>query len=193
MSKTKELSKDTRDVMVHLNKTRMCQSTTGNERRGNQLLEQFIENGTNTRSLAVFLDLQLHARPRIVGYKWCGQPWENNPGLQRGNWSTCPGLSQVCQRLDLDDPEEGWENFPRSDCYQSGTLEKVELHPQNTIPTVKHRGGIKICSCYSVKVTGRLICGKKRMNVKHLLPPFRLCYSFVAKYNTANTFEKCTS
>lgn len=43
----------------------------------------------------------------------------------------------------------------------------AELHPKNTIPTVKHRGGLEM-SCFlvvfSAKGTGRLICVKERMN-----------------------------
>uniref|UniRef100_A0A8C4SHL5 Transposase Tc1-like domain-containing protein n=1 Tax=Erpetoichthys calabaricus TaxID=27687 RepID=A0A8C4SHL5_ERPCA len=52
----------------------------------------------------------------------------------------------------LDDPEEDWEN-------------NAELHPKNTIPTVKHGGGnIMLWGCFSAKGPGRLIRVKERMN-----------------------------
>ena len=42
---------------------------------------------------------------------------------------------------------------------------KAELHPKNTIPTVKYGGGnIMLWGCFSAKRTGRLYCIKKRMN-----------------------------
>ncbi len=41
----------------------------------------------------------------------------------------------------------------------------AELHPKNTIPTVKHGGGnIMLWGCFSAKGPGRLICVKERMN-----------------------------
>uniref|UniRef100_A0AAX7T1U1 Tc1-like transposase DDE domain-containing protein n=1 Tax=Astatotilapia calliptera TaxID=8154 RepID=A0AAX7T1U1_ASTCA len=41
----------------------------------------------------------------------------------------------------------------------------TELHPKNTIPTVKHGGGnIMLWGCFSAKGTGRLIRVKDRMN-----------------------------
>lgn len=39
----------------------------------------------------------------------------------------------------------------------------AELHPKNTIPTVKHRGGNMLWGCFSAKA-GTLICNKERMN-----------------------------
>ncbi|KAI3361557.1 hypothetical protein L3Q82_013694 [Scortum barcoo] len=41
----------------------------------------------------------------------------------------------------------------------------AELHPKNTIPTVKHGGGnIMLWGCFSAKGPGRLIRVKERMN-----------------------------
>uniref|UniRef100_A0A8C7M569 Tc1-like transposase DDE domain-containing protein n=1 Tax=Oncorhynchus mykiss TaxID=8022 RepID=A0A8C7M569_ONCMY len=41
----------------------------------------------------------------------------------------------------------------------------AELHPKNTIPTVKHGGGnIMLWGCFSAKGPGRLLCVKERMN-----------------------------
>uniref|UniRef100_A0A8C4T4K4 Transposase Tc1-like domain-containing protein n=1 Tax=Erpetoichthys calabaricus TaxID=27687 RepID=A0A8C4T4K4_ERPCA len=72
-------------------------------------------------------------------------------------------------REHLDDPEEDWENVLWSD---ETKIERrvwrrknAELHPKNTIPTVKHGGGnIMLWGCFSAKGPGRLICVKERMN-----------------------------
>uniref|UniRef100_A0A803JIR7 Transposase Tc1-like domain-containing protein n=1 Tax=Xenopus tropicalis TaxID=8364 RepID=A0A803JIR7_XENTR len=76
----------------------------------------------------------------------------------------------------LDDPEEAWEkvmwseetkvelfglNFTR----RVWRKNKDELHPKNTIPTVKYGGGnIMLWGCFSVKGTEQLHCIKERMN-----------------------------
>ncbi len=46
-----------------------------------------------------------------------------------------------------------------------GGEKNAELHPKNTISTVKHGGGnIMLWGCFSAKGPGRLICVKERMN-----------------------------
>ncbi|KAI3373402.1 hypothetical protein L3Q82_022007 [Scortum barcoo] len=57
------------------------------------------------------------------------------------------------------------------DLHQAGKTESAigeenaELHPKNTIPTVKHGGGnIMLWGCFSAKGPGRLIRVKERMN-----------------------------
>ncbi|KAK3574689.1 hypothetical protein QTP86_013045 [Hemibagrus guttatus] len=96
-------------------------------------------------------------------------------------------------REHLDDPEEDWENVIWSDETKIELFGKnstcgvwrrknAELHPKNTIPTVKHGGGnIMLWGCFSAKGPGRLIRVKERMNgamyreilSKNLLPSAR--------------------
>ncbi len=57
-----------------------------------------------------------------------------------------------------------WKTFPDSTCCV-WRRKNAELHPKNTIPTVKHGGGnIMLWGCFSAKGPGRLICVKERMN-----------------------------
>ncbi len=79
-------------------------------------------------------------------------------------------------REHLDDPEEDWENviwsdetkielFGKNSTCHVWRRKNAELHPKNTIPTVKHGGGnIMLWGCFSAKGPGRLICVKERMN-----------------------------
>lgn len=93
----------------------------------------------------------------------------------------------------LDDPEEDWGNVMWSDetkieLFGLNTTRCVwrkrnaELHPKNTIPTVKHGGGnIMLWGCFSAKGTGRLVRVNGKMNGtmycdilgKNLLPSVR--------------------
>ncbi|KAK3564010.1 hypothetical protein QTP86_006830 [Hemibagrus guttatus] len=96
-------------------------------------------------------------------------------------------------REHLDDPEEDWENviwsdetkielFGKNSTCRVWRRTNAELHPKNTIPTVKHGGGnIMLWGCFSAKGPGRLIRVKERMNgamyreilSKNLLPSAR--------------------
>ncbi|KAK3523887.1 hypothetical protein QTP70_015717 [Hemibagrus guttatus] len=96
-------------------------------------------------------------------------------------------------REHLDDPEEDWENaiwsdetkielFGKNSTCRVWRRKNAELHPKNTIPTVKHGGGnIMLWCCFSAKGPGRLIRVKERMNgamyreilSKNLLPSAR--------------------
>ncbi|KAJ4924834.1 hypothetical protein JOQ06_003784 [Pogonophryne albipinna] len=79
-------------------------------------------------------------------------------------------------REHLDDPEEDWENviwsdetkielFGKNSTRRVRRRKNAELHPKNTIPTVKHGGGnIMLWGCFSAKGPGRLIRVKERMN-----------------------------
>ncbi|CAJ0919377.1 unnamed protein product [Ranitomeya imitator] len=79
-------------------------------------------------------------------------------------------------REHFDDPEEFWENvlwsdetklelFGRNTTCRVWKKKNTELHPSNTIPTVKHGGGtIMIWGCFSAKGPGRLIRVHERMN-----------------------------
>ncbi|TWW61038.1 Transposable element [Takifugu flavidus] len=75
-----------------------------------------------------------------------------------------------------DDPEEDWENviwsdetkielFGKNSTCRVWRRKNAELHPKNTIPTVKHGGGnIMLWGCFSAKGPGQLIRVKERMN-----------------------------
>ncbi|KAK3545219.1 hypothetical protein QTP70_002066 [Hemibagrus guttatus] len=96
-------------------------------------------------------------------------------------------------REHLDDPEEDWENviwsdetkielFGKNSTCRVWRRKNAELHPKNTIPTVKHGGGnIMLWGYFSAKGPGRLIRVKERMNgamyreilSKNLLPSAR--------------------
>ncbi|KAK3572636.1 hypothetical protein QTP86_001137 [Hemibagrus guttatus] len=96
-------------------------------------------------------------------------------------------------REHLDDPEEDWEIviwsdetkielFGKNSTCRAWRRKNAELHPKNTIPTVKHGGGnIMLWGCFSAKGPGRLIRVKERMNgamyreilSKNLLPSAR--------------------
>ncbi|KAK3520079.1 hypothetical protein QTP70_012880 [Hemibagrus guttatus] len=96
-------------------------------------------------------------------------------------------------REHLDDPEEDWENviwsdetkielFGKNSTCRVWRRKNAELHPKDTIPTVKHGGGnIMLWGCFSAKGPGRLIRVKERMNgamyreilSKNLLPSAR--------------------
>ncbi|CAJ0965804.1 unnamed protein product [Ranitomeya imitator] len=79
-------------------------------------------------------------------------------------------------REHLDDPEEFWENvlwsdetklelFGRNTTCCVWRKKNTELHPSNTIPTVKHGGGnIMLWGCFSAKGPGRLIQVHEIMN-----------------------------
>ncbi|CAJ0967143.1 unnamed protein product [Ranitomeya imitator] len=79
-------------------------------------------------------------------------------------------------REHLDDPEEFWENvlwsdetklelFGRNTTCRVWRKKNSELHPSNTIPTVKHGGGnIMLWGCFSAKGPGRLIRVHESMN-----------------------------
>ncbi|KAK3525824.1 hypothetical protein QTP70_010312 [Hemibagrus guttatus] len=96
-------------------------------------------------------------------------------------------------REHLDDAEEDWENviwsdetkielFGKNSTCRVWRRKNAELHPKNTIPTVKHGGGnIMLWGCFSAKGPERLIRVKERMNgamyreilSKNLLPSAR--------------------
>uniref|UniRef100_A0AAY5L9M5 Tc1-like transposase DDE domain-containing protein n=1 Tax=Esox lucius TaxID=8010 RepID=A0AAY5L9M5_ESOLU len=79
-------------------------------------------------------------------------------------------------REHLDGPAEYWENviwsdetkieiFGKNSTRHVWRRKNAELHPKNTIPTVKHGGGnIMLWGGFSAKGPGRLIHVKERMN-----------------------------
>ena len=70
MGRTKELSKDVRDITVDLHKAGMGYKTIGKHLGENrQLLVRLLANGSHTKQLSIALDLGLHARYRLVQYR----------------------------------------------------------------------------------------------------------------------------
>ncbi|KAK3525470.1 hypothetical protein QTP86_031907 [Hemibagrus guttatus] len=94
-------------------------------------------------------------------------------GLKSGSARRVPLLKPVHVRAclkfareHLDDPEEDWENviwsdetkielFGKNSTCRVWRRKNAELHPKNTIPTVKHGGGnIMLWGCFSAKGLG---------------------------------------
>uniref|UniRef100_A0AAR2KC71 Tc1-like transposase DDE domain-containing protein n=1 Tax=Pygocentrus nattereri TaxID=42514 RepID=A0AAR2KC71_PYGNA len=79
-------------------------------------------------------------------------------------------------RQHMNDPEDDWENvmwsdeikielFGKNSTCRFWRKKNAELHPKNTIPTVKHGGGnIMLWGCFSAKGPGRLVRVHERMN-----------------------------
>ncbi|KAI3351516.1 hypothetical protein L3Q82_020371 [Scortum barcoo] len=68
-------------------------------------------------------------------------------------------------RLSYDQDETKIELFGKNSTCRVWRRKNAELHPKNTIPTVKHGGGnIMLWGCFSAKGPGRLIRVKERMN-----------------------------
>ncbi|KAK3549115.1 hypothetical protein QTP70_032577, partial [Hemibagrus guttatus] len=182
MAKTKELSKDTRNKIVDLHQAGKTESAIGK---------------------------QLGVKKSTVGAiirKWkTYKTTDNLPPSGAPRKISPHGVKMITRtpvhvrarlklaREHLDDPEEDWENVIWSDETKIELFGKnltcrvwrrknAELHPKNTIPTVKHGGGnIMLWGCFSAKGPGRLIRVKERMNgamyreilSKNLLPSAR--------------------
>ncbi|KAK3537894.1 hypothetical protein QTP70_022445, partial [Hemibagrus guttatus] len=179
MAKTKELSKDTRNKIVDLHQAGKTESAIGK-----QLGVKKSTVGAIIRKWKTYKTTDNLPRS--------GAPRKISPQNHTG------GPIHVRVRLKfarehLDDPEEDWENviwsdetkiedFGKNSTCRVWRRKNAELHPKNTIPTVKHGGGnIMLWGCFSAKGPGRLIRVKERMNgamyreilSKNLLPSAR--------------------
>ncbi|KAK3516361.1 hypothetical protein QTP70_009923 [Hemibagrus guttatus] len=196
MAKTKELSKDTRNKIVDLHqagKTESAIDLTPWGQNDHKNSEQKSQNHTGD----LVNDLQ-RAGTKVT--KATISNTLRRQGLKSCSARRVPLLKPVhvrarlkSAREHLDDPEEDWENviwsdetkielFGKNSTCRVWRRKNAELHPKNTIPTVKHGGGnIMLWGCFSAKGPGRLIRVKERMNgamyreilSKNLLPSAR--------------------
>ncbi|KAI4900788.1 hypothetical protein NFI96_026655, partial [Prochilodus magdalenae] len=138
MSKTKELLKDTRKKTVDLHPARKSESTIGKQVGVNK-----STGGATVR-------------------KWKTHKTIDNltqPGTPRKISSR--GVNMIMRTVS-ENPRTTRRDL-MNDLQRAGT-KNAELHPKNTIPTVKHGGGdILLWGCFSAKGTGRLIRVKGRM------------------------------
>ncbi|KAK3557136.1 hypothetical protein QTP70_024724 [Hemibagrus guttatus] len=196
MAKTKELSKDTRNKIVDLHQAGKTESAIDLTRGVKMITRTVIKNPRTTRGDLVN-DLQ-RAGTKVT--KATISNTLRRQGLKSCSARRVPLLKPVHVRArlkfareHLDDPEEDWENviwsdetkielFGKNSTCRVWRRKNAELHPKNTIPTLKHGGGnIMLWGCFSAKGPGRLIRVKERMNgamyreilSKNLLPSTR--------------------
>ncbi|KAK3553551.1 hypothetical protein QTP70_004577 [Hemibagrus guttatus] len=231
MTKTKELSKDTRNKIVDLHQAGKTESAIGKQLgmkkstvgaiirkwktnkttdnlppsgaphkispRGVKMITRTVSKNPRTTRGDLVNDLQ-RAGTKVT--KATISHTLRRQGLKSCSARRVPLLKPVHVRArlefareHLDDPEEDWENVIWSDETKIELFGKnstcgvwrrknAELHPKNTVPTVKHGGGnIMLWGCFSAKGPGRLIRVKERMNgamyreilSKNLLPSAR--------------------
>ncbi|KAK3536164.1 hypothetical protein QTP70_032503, partial [Hemibagrus guttatus] len=231
MTKTKELSKETRNKIVDLHQAGKTESAIGKQLsvkkstvgaiirkwktykttdnvprsgaprkispRGVKMITRTVSKNPRTTRGDLVNDLQ-RAGTKVT--KATISNTLRHQGLKSCSARRVPLLKPVHVRArlkfareHLDDPEEDWENviwsdetkielFGKNSTCRVWRRKNAELHPKNTIPTVKHGGGnIMLWGCFSAKGPGRLIRVKERMNgamyreilSKNLLPSAR--------------------
>ncbi|CDQ59680.1 unnamed protein product [Oncorhynchus mykiss] len=184
MAKTKELSKDTRNKIVDLHQAGKTESAIGKQLGLKKSTVGAIIRKWKTYKTTD--NLPRSGAPRKIsprGVKMITRTVDKNPP---GTKVTKPTISNtLCHqglkscsarrarlkfaREHLDDLEEVWENviwsdetkillFGKNSTRRVWRTKNAELHPKNTIPTVKHEGGnIMLWGCFSAKGPGRLI------------------------------------
>ncbi|CAJ0943764.1 unnamed protein product [Ranitomeya imitator] len=183
MVKTKELSKDTRNKIVALHQAGKTESAIANQlgvKKATNDHKNVVSKNPRTTRGDLVNELQRAGtnvtRPTISNTL-------RHHGLRSRSARRVPLLKPVHVRArlkfareHLDDPEEFWENvlwsdetklelFGRNTTCRVWRKKNTELHPSNTIPTVKHGGGnIMLWGCFSAKGPGRLIRVHERMN-----------------------------
>ncbi|KAI4901359.1 hypothetical protein NFI96_032159 [Prochilodus magdalenae] len=187
MVKTKELSEDTRNRIVDLHQAGKTESAIGKQLDVKKSTVGAIIRKWKTYKTTT--NLPRSGAPRKIsarGVKMITRTVRKNPRTTRGDLvndlqeaGTNPVHIQArlkFAREHLDVPEEYWENVIWSDetkveLFGKNTTRRVwrkvnaELHPKNTIPTVKHGGGnIMLWGCFSAKGPGRLVRVHERMN-----------------------------
>ncbi|KAK3533381.1 hypothetical protein QTP70_019327 [Hemibagrus guttatus] len=211
MAKTKELSKDTRNKIVDLHQAGKTESAIGKQLgvkkstvgaiirkwKTYKTTDNLPRSGAPRKISPLENDLQ-RAGTKVT--KTTISNTLHRQGLKSCSARRVPLLKPVHVRArlkfareHLDDPEEDWENviwsdetkielFGKNSTCRVWRRKNAELHPKNTIPTVKHGGGnIMLWGCFSAKGPGRLIRVKERMNgamyreilSKNLLPSAR--------------------
>ncbi|KAG1953319.1 hypothetical protein F2P79_009893 [Pimephales promelas] len=174
MAKTKELSKDTGKKIVDLHQAGKSESTIGKQLgvKKKSTVGKIVRKWKTYKTTD---NLPRSGAPRKIssrGVKMIMRTVSKNPrttwrdlmnDLQRaGTKATKATIIHVQARLKfarehMDDPEQDWKNIMWK--------KNAELHPKNTIPTVKHGGGnIMLWGCCSAKGTGKLIRIEGRMN-----------------------------
>ncbi|CAJ0925700.1 unnamed protein product [Ranitomeya imitator] len=175
MVKTKELSKDTRNKIVALHQAGKTESAIAN-----QLGVKKSTVGAIIRKWKTYKttdNLPRSGAPRKIppsGVRMITRTMSKNPKTTRGDLVN--ELQRAGTNVTRPTIKEFWENvlwsdetklelFGRNTTCRVWRKKNTELHPSNTIPTVKHGGGnIMLWDCFSAKGPGRLIRVHERMN-----------------------------
>ncbi|KAI4882791.1 hypothetical protein NFI96_007987 [Prochilodus magdalenae] len=165
MVKTKELSEDTRNRIVDLHQAGKTESAIGKQLDVKKSTVGAIIRKWKTYKTTT--NLPRSGAPRKISARGVKMITRTPVHIQAR-------LKFAREHLDV--PEEYWENVIWSDetkveLFGKNTTRRVwrkvnaELHPKNTIPTVKHGGGnIMLWGCFSAKGPGRLVRVHERMN-----------------------------
>ncbi|KAG1927953.1 hypothetical protein F2P79_023898 [Pimephales promelas] len=163
MAKTKEPLKDTRKKIVDLHLAGKSESTIGKQ-LGVKKINCVQENGRHTRPLIISLDL---GKISSHGVKMIMRTVNKNPRTTRRD------LMNDLQRAGTKVTKATITHYTERDSNPAvpgvspclSQKKHAELHPKNTIPTVKHGGGnIMLWGCFPAKGTGKLIRVEGRMN-----------------------------
>ncbi|KAI4897472.1 hypothetical protein NFI96_013349 [Prochilodus magdalenae] len=142
MVKTKELSEDTRNRIVDLHQAGKTESAIGKQ-----------------------LDVKKSTVGAIIR-KW--KTYKTTTNLPRSGAPrkiSARGVKMITRTNVIWSDETKVELFGKNTTRRVWRKVNAELHPKNTIPTVKHGGGnIMLWGCFSAKGPGRLVRVHERMN-----------------------------